>query len=316
MRSILLVCAVAAAARSQLVATSSAERWQRTRGLHATRHKLVQERRLLRWAEWPRVVASRPELPETRDEFLKNKEDDLVRVILSYALIVFCLHTRIGFIGGSLIDKIHRQLGRCAAIALYGTCFKSAALRLLNVAIHREDFQTIRPDILSSLMFLASALLASYNMGGISAFFFSMSDFIAKSLAAPFDVQMTCVGVLWLFAKVVFEGRRFRPERVRLWIKSTARVVVESIVEVLIPLGVVMGMSMGMLMGGHILGDASRAASHSAMTTQLALQAFAGVVMMLGSMVAYHLIVMRPILRRLPPRPEFWPAWMERDLGC
>ena len=250
-------------------------------------------------------MPSRPELPETRGEFLEQKHDDLVRVLLSYLLIVFCLHTRIGFIDGSLIDKIHRQLGQCAAIALYGTCFKSAALRLLNLAIHREDLQTMWPDgIVTSLIFLASTVLASSSMGGISAFFFSMGDFFAKSLATPLGVQMVWVGVPLLVYEALLS---FHMKTVRLWIKGSVR----GFIKVLSLVGV----SAGMMTGGRMLGDAIRAASRSAMTIQQELAALAGVVMMLGSMAAYYVIFMRQILRHLPPRPEFWPAWLPGPFG-
>ena len=74
-------------------------------------------------------------------------------------------------------------------------------------------------------------------------------------------------------------------------------------------------MPVGMMMGGRILGHAIRSASHSTMTTQVAFAAFAGIVMMLASMAAYHIIFMRPILRHLSPRPEFWPAWLPGPFG-
>ena len=81
---IMLVCAVAAAAaRPQLAATTHrSERWQRTRDRHAMHSKLVRERPLLRWAEWP--FASPPDLPATYGEFLDKRRGQVGAAITLY----------------------------------------------------------------------------------------------------------------------------------------------------------------------------------------------------------------------------------------
>ena len=99
--------------------------------------------------------------------------------------------------------------------------------------------------------------------------------------------------------RVVYEARLYGTKRVRLWIKGTARRSAAAVVTEGAGVAAAVVMPVGMMMGGRILGHAIRSASHSTMTTQVAFAAFAGIVMMLASMAAYHIIFMRPILRHL-----------------
>ena len=298
MRSLMLICVVAAAAaRPQLVSTSRSERWERTRDRHAKHRKLVLERPLLRWAEWPHA-ASPADLPTTYGELLDKRQDQLNAAITLYGCFMITLHT----FCGNLIDQIQGPFGWCFGagyVVVVLDCLKSLALRLLNLAIHPEDFRTLWRKVLSGLLLTLVFTLCAWNQGGIYKEFVSMSSFGAKVLATRFDLHMTCLGLMWLGSLATYEILRFRAERIIAWITSAAGSCVDPL-------------AMGLvLMGEFVVASAFGAAVRSKVPSPYGqlLAGFLSIGLGIGVAYAHHLLFFRKYLRRFP-RPEFWPAWL------
>ena len=305
MRSLLLVCAVAAAARPQLVATST-DRWQRTRARHDARRKLVQERPLLRWAEWP--LDGQPELPETHGKFMLKNKDRMSLVLSYYFLVITVLHIPVGgIIDGRLIDKVHLQLGRWLAVvyfaAAYGYSLKALALRLLDLAIHPEDIKSVWPQILSGLPWMLLFTLGSHSKGSVSAFFSMESALIAKGLATP-DQQMMLVGFGFLCAGT-FEALVTDAGKL---VTDAGKALGKALTIVLLFAGNRATMRATASLG-HVIRSAGTVHDKNTARLVSAVAGMACILLGLGSVAVLHLVFLRPCLRCLP-RPQFWPAWL------
>ena len=267
----------------------------------------MRERRLLRWAEWPYARQHDADLPATYGESLEKTRDQMSRAMVLYMGIIATLQMLNGFIrDASLIDKLHLQLRRSVAVGYFvanAYWLKAFAFRLLDLAIYPEGFWVMWPKVLSGLATLFACVACASTMG-MSKWLSAFSTPPAEALAIPLKKQAIWVGAILILTQFIPTIMCFDIDRVLLSIRETAVSVLHRACR-MVALGLFLT---GLMTGSRVFGLAIRGELHATNVQQM-LAGFAGIVLALSSMTAYHHVFMRPTMRRLS-RPELWPAWI------